>query len=313
MDTPDERKRKEEQVETEKDKRTPEVPSATPSPTSRRLLPGAFPQFRTLIVFNWDDTLCPTSWIRKFLQDHTADKFDWSAQELDYRHHIPPWSEHPLPDVPEVRDAVQDLQEAIIKALSVAQTLGVVVIVTDAADGWVTKAVQRWMPKLKQYIAGHGARPPIEVLYGQELYVRPKPGSALAQLGWVDGLGELTWLKKAAMLKALVRLNDIYRLETGGGNWVPIDREGGRDLASVVSIGDSDAEMQAAELAVLAYKCQDPREAAPAGRRPRALSAPAAQGRSTSFERPWVKKLRTKEAPRRPARTETARHDYRPP
>ena len=24
------------------------------------------------------------------------------------------------------------------------------VIVTDAADGWVTKAVQRWMPKLKQ-------------------------------------------------------------------------------------------------------------------------------------------------------------------
>merc|ERR1719482_1825425 len=32
--------------------------------STRRLLPGAFPTRRTVLFFDWDDTLCPTTWIR---------------------------------------------------------------------------------------------------------------------------------------------------------------------------------------------------------------------------------------------------------
>lgn len=39
-------------------------PSFVPRPR-----PVSFPHRRNVIFFDWDDTLCPTSWIRKLLKD----------------------------------------------------------------------------------------------------------------------------------------------------------------------------------------------------------------------------------------------------
>lgn len=317
--------------------------------TSKRMLhplPGAFSNTRTLIFFDWDDTLCPTSWIRRTLKDHMSDQWEWAVGDndatMDWHHQIPAWFGQPLPDLPDVRDAIQSLQRAVIDMISVAQSLGVVCIVTNAVDGWVDKTTRKWLPQLKQYILGHGARPPITVLYGQQLYERPPSGSAAANLGWVDGLGELMWWKKAAMLAALERIDDLYRVDPIAGRCrdgpagslsaapaqaegqpnaratAPDDSEtlpcvpwqadhGAKHLVNVVSIGDSEAEMQASHMAALAHheSSADLGSSADRGRssagtassaaaRRRPLSAPAG-GQLPG--QPWVKNLKFWEGP----------------
>mmetsp|Transcript_11370 Transcript_11370/g.35499 ORF Transcript_11370/g.35499 Transcript_11370/m.35499 type:complete len:448 (-) Transcript_11370:74-1417(-) len=275
----------------------------------------------TLVIFDWDDTLCPTSWIRQILKDHMADQWHWAVDEggcdFDWQNQIPAWFGQPLPDLPDVRDAIRRVQEAVIHVINVAQTLGVVCIVTNAFDGWVCKTTKKWLPQLKQYIMGHGARPPITVLYGQQQYRRPSPESAASSLSWVDGLGELTWWKKAAMVSALAHVRDLYRVDPSaasccaGPDWLPEAPEaagpalpevswqadrGAKGIASVLSIGDSEAEMQASELAALVHGRRDrgaPSTGPGCGRR-RPLSAPPG-GRSSG--KPWVKNLKFREGP----------------
>ena len=44
---------------------------------AEKYLPAAFPHRRTVIFFDWDDTLCPTTWIRSLLKETLADYKDW--------------------------------------------------------------------------------------------------------------------------------------------------------------------------------------------------------------------------------------------
>jgi len=322
-----------------------------PAPTPKsmlRPLPGAFPNRRTLIFFDWDDTLCPTSWIRHILKDHMSDQWDWAVGAdsctsdvvVDWQDQIPAWFGQPLPDLPHIRDHIQQLQSAAIQVINVAQSLGIVCIVTNAVDGWVEKTMQKWLPELKQYVLGHGARPPIMVLYGQQQYMQPRPESTAANLSWVDGLRELTWWKQAAMYFALAHVDDLYRVErvvesprrvpkkapadsyqSGAeesapsavpasapqGSMFPQKRQpcvqwqadrGAKGLVSVVSIGDSEAEMQAAELAALAHGAHDAPSAgaSESHRRRRPLSAPAPGDRLVGGH-PLVKNVKLKEGP----------------
>lgn len=319
-------------------------PTPKGAKTLLRPLPGAFPTRRTLIIFDWDDTLCPTSWIRQLLKDHIADSAEWALagnKDLDYewRDQVPAWFGQPLPDEPEVRDAIGHLQNAIIDVIIMAQSLGSVCIVTNAHRGWVEKTTKKWLPKLKQYILGHGTRPRIQVLYGQQEYCRPRAGSKASELPWVDDLGELTWWKKAAMSSALDRIDDIYRVapapmspgKNGGGSGasggiasstasgaatgtssnaagsggladsgetlaeVPWQADSNtKDLVNLLSIGDSEAEMQSAKLAALLHQRELRSGCAPGGQRQRSLSAPPGPRVSG---RPWVKTLKFWEAP----------------
>jgi len=152
-----------------------------------------------------------------------------------------------------VHEAIAELQQAVIKLINIAQQYGIVCIVTNAVPGWVEKTIKRWLPELKQYIWGHGLRPPIPVYYAQEAYTQP--GQRIADLDWVDELGEYMWWKKAAMVQALEDLDSLYRLREGD----PADplRPGQRSfhrkpvrVTNIFSIGDSEAEMQAAVIAV---------------------------------------------------------------
>merc|ERR1712151_206027 len=81
--------------------RTPAV-FAEDTTAALRPLPGAFPTRRTLIFFDWDDTLCPTSWIRRLLTEHLAETAEWAMDNKDvdfeWRDPVPEWYGNPLPD-----------------------------------------------------------------------------------------------------------------------------------------------------------------------------------------------------------------------
>merc|ERR1712217_1010210 len=115
---------------------------------------------------------------------------------------------------------------------------------------------KRWLPQLKQYVLGIGWRPPIKVLYGQQVFVRPPD----QDLPWLDELGEYMWWKKAAMTMALDEVEDLYRLkEKPQRSWKknPVSTScmswcasgDAKRIANVISIGDNEAEMQAAQIA----------------------------------------------------------------
>lgn len=217
-----------------------------------RVLPGAFPSRRTVIFFDWDDTLCPTSWIRSLLKEHLDDMESWVEEaepecgdhrEDDWRDSIPSWFKQPLPDEPAIHQLISDLQEAAMNVIDVAQAFGVVCIVTNAVAGWVDKTIKRWLPQLRPYIGGHVSRPQIKVLYAQQAYVP----DAIDNLGYVDDQGEYMLWKKAAMDGALNEVDNLYRLEDDASNrYLGV---GTKRVSNIISIGDSEAEMRATVLA----------------------------------------------------------------
>lgn len=315
-------------------------------------MPGAFPHHRTVFFFDWDDTLCPTTWIRDTLKLEMADSLSWAMStkefEEDWRYSIPSWFGQPLPDIPQIHDKIWALQRSVIDVIKTAQSLGVVCIVTNACEGWVEKTTKKWLPHLTEYVFGHGSRPAIQVLYGQIEYKATRQDKADESLDFVDSLHELKLWKKSAMQAALEHVDDLYRVAprlnrstsessqswpqsrrpsflcsqsgtpksqatigsgsavaelsastglpspTGGDSpQVPWVTNGSRsnDLVNILSIGDSEAEMQGAELAASVY-----REALrqPPGSSKRARSAPAAL---RAPGRPWVKKVKLWDGP----------------
>lgn len=82
-----------------------------------------------LLVFDWDDTILPTSWLERI---------------------------HALtggaPLRPEVSRQIAALCAVASKTLTMAATLGNVVIITNSAPGWVDQSCQLFMPQILQQI-----------------------------------------------------------------------------------------------------------------------------------------------------------------
>lgn len=72
---------------------------------------------QTIILFDWDDTLCPSSWIRQ------------NRPALSFFKPAPPDEKYQQP--------LRELSQYVEKTLKLAMTLGKVVIVTNAMDPWV--------------------------------------------------------------------------------------------------------------------------------------------------------------------------------
>mmetsp|Transcript_27260 Transcript_27260/g.62809 ORF Transcript_27260/g.62809 Transcript_27260/m.62809 type:complete len:420 (-) Transcript_27260:88-1347(-) len=83
----------------------------------------------TVIVFDWDDTLLPTSWLERI---HAL-----SAG---------------APLRPDMQRQISALSAACAQTLSIAATLGTVVIVTNSAPGWLDQSCQLFMPQLCQQL-----------------------------------------------------------------------------------------------------------------------------------------------------------------
>lgn len=219
--------------------------------------PVAFPQRRNVIFFDWDDTLCPTSWIRKLLKEHLADAEEWLDEDLflpreeeDWRDSIPSWFTQPLPDEPHIREIIKEVQSSCIKLIQVANSFGLVCIVTNAVPGWVDKTIKRWLPELRSYIGSGSAHceRPIKVIYAQKAYVEVD-----ATLPFADEQGEYMLWKKAAMTGVLEELDSLYCSECEGPRYW--QDAGNKRIANVLSIGDTEAEMMAAQLASVDFDC----------------------------------------------------------
>jgi hypothetical protein len=89
---------------------------------------------KPLIIFDWDDTLQPTSWMVK--------RNMWPNREYE------------LSDVAE--DMFKRLAKTIESLLTYAQELGEVVIITNSDKGWVRECTERFMPSLLPLIHSMG-------------------------------------------------------------------------------------------------------------------------------------------------------------
>eukprot|EP01054_Gregarina_sp_Poly1_P000634 Gregarina_sp_Poly_1__633@NODE_114_length_13862_cov_162_782240_g101_i0_p5_GENE_NODE_114_length_13862_cov_162_782240_g101_i0NODE_114_length_13862_cov_162_782240_g101_i0_p5_ORF_typecomplete_len356_score49_83PNK3P/PF08645_11/0_15_NODE_114_length_13862_cov_162_782240_g101_i028893956 len=91
----------------------------------------AFNPEGTILIFDWDDTLCPSTWLAT--HDLT----------LDDLCSVPPEFESLL------------LRMALCsqKTLEVAARLGTVVIVTNAEQGWIEMSCRKFLPSLYKYLS----------------------------------------------------------------------------------------------------------------------------------------------------------------
>lgn len=100
----------------------------------------------TTIIFDWDDTLLPSSWLSA------------KGLRLDYPAELPA----------DVVDELDSHQDSVCAVLTKACQSGTVVIITNAETGWVELSAQRFMPRVAPLLANicvFSARSTFEPLY----------------------------------------------------------------------------------------------------------------------------------------------------
>ena len=102
-------------------------PSFTPS-----CLIDSFQRHETLLIFDYDDTLFPTSFLSQ------------NGYKLDG------------PDAsPEIQAILDEYSTVVEQTLIEAQQHGQIVIVTNAESGWITLTAQKFMPRLGQLLESY--------------------------------------------------------------------------------------------------------------------------------------------------------------
>ena len=152
-----------------------------------------------MIIFDWDDTLMSSSWIdrAKLLQ---TDSF----------------SALPAP----LQQQFATLEEHVGRCLSTAATLGSVVVITNAEDGWVEYSSKRFFPRLVPVLQG------LRIVSARTQYEKFYPGAPLC------------WKAAAFAHEA----NQLF-----GGSDVPQPSDG--VAREIISFGDSNEERTAVKIA----------------------------------------------------------------
>eukprot|EP00753_Platysulcus_tardus_P009942 PLAT2457.2.p2 GENE.PLAT2457.2~~PLAT2457.2.p2 ORF type:complete len:361 (-),score=179.70 PLAT2457.2:120-1202(-) len=141
-----------------------------------------------VLIFDWDDTLLPSSWLAA------------SGLRLDTPAELPE----------EAVDALAVLEDVVIRLLTAAHAVGRVVIITNAESGWVELSAHRFFPSLARMLSSipvisarstfEGEYPdaPTEwkaAAFQHEIAVlSPRPGGALTQ---VISMGDSTHEREA--------------------------------------------------------------------------------------------------------------------
>jgi len=98
---------------------------------------------QTVIIFDWDDTLCPSTCCRRHV------RFDYKGKLLGKLS-------------TENAEVLAQLTEQVIPLLKAAQTLGQVFLVTNARRPWVDTSCKNFMPTVQAHLKG------IEIIYAME-------------------------------------------------------------------------------------------------------------------------------------------------
>jgi len=116
---------------------------------------------QTIILFDWDDTLCPSNWIRE------------NRPTLSFF--------KPAPSDEKFQRPLRELQKHVEAVLKQALKLGKVIIVTNAMEPWVETSCRNFLPQLMPYVMD------IPVIYARSIFDqyhcdqmrRQSPGSAI--------------------------------------------------------------------------------------------------------------------------------------
>lgn len=121
----------------------------------------------TILIFDWDDTLLPTTWIEQ--------------QGLCL-------NEYSVPSLAQ-ESQLQEFAEHAVQTLQIAKAHGTVLLVTNAEHGWVELSCQKFMPSLYPYLRD------VKILsarstYEQQGVAAPSEWKYLAFQSEIDGFCE---------------------------------------------------------------------------------------------------------------------------
>lgn len=181
---------------------------------------------QTIMVFDWDDTLFPTTWVRHYMGLH--------------------WK-YPLDDQPinavqkrKIKLALDELATEVETFITLALTKGHVVIVTLAKIPWVGLSCENFFPKIAKLIKDHDIR----IVYAQEVQFNE---SDLPAPATDPESQEAYWTKKKQL--AIQSEVEHFYSQYPGQSW-----------KNVISIGDSDFERRATYDTMKSYQAQGQNE-----------------------------------------------------
>jgi hypothetical protein len=99
---------------------------------------------QTIILFDWDDTLCPSNWIR---ENRPALSF--------FR---------PAPTDEKYQGPLRELSKHVLATLNLAMKMGKVIIVTNAMEPWVETSCRNFLPQLMEVVSK------LPVIYARSIF-----------------------------------------------------------------------------------------------------------------------------------------------
>lgn len=117
--------------DTEKAEEPAEEPAPPPAPDAPQ--PGGFSVEDTLLIFDWDDTILPSSWVSAQKQ-----RLDPQCNDL----------------TPDHRAQLAQIAEATTNTIRSAKEHGEVIIITNAERGWVELTCHKFLPTLAPLLEG---------------------------------------------------------------------------------------------------------------------------------------------------------------
>lgn len=201
--------------------RTPRLRTSTTSLTSCETSKSHIKRWHmpqeTLILFDWDDTICPTSFV------HEDARLKWSEpapcfMKPDMLLHLDN-SEGDADAGRTMHSALTHHAETIKTLLRNACSLGHVAIVTLAKPGWVDVSINHFLPGVKEVMDELG----VEVIYARDCLTKWEVRQAM-----LDEVDLLLLMKEQAMRQC------VHRLYTSRRSW-----------KNIMSIGDAATERDA--------------------------------------------------------------------
>eukprot|EP00747_Dinoflagellata_sp_TGD_P089888 gnl/TRDRNA2_/TRDRNA2_164488_c0_seq2.p1 gnl/TRDRNA2_/TRDRNA2_164488_c0~~gnl/TRDRNA2_/TRDRNA2_164488_c0_seq2.p1 ORF type:complete len:326 (-),score=45.75 gnl/TRDRNA2_/TRDRNA2_164488_c0_seq2:24-1001(-) len=196
---------------------------------------------QTIILFDWDDTLCPSTWIRD------------NRPTLSFF--------KPAPDDEKYQKPLRELQKQVYAVLDLALKMGKVIIVTNAMETWVETSCRHFLPELLPLVNQ------IPVIYARSIFdvhtcegAKAKGNDSKSVL---PGMYPATGLNKLTSSHgANVQLAQQQYDEMAPQRWKEIafqqeisgfySRYSNQSWKNVISIGDSIFERDAVRRVVMA-------------------------------------------------------------
>jgi len=208
-------------------KSKPSIRKTIESLTSTGSQAEYFQPEQTIILFDWDDTLCPSTWIR---ENRPALSF-FKMCPLDEKYQRP----------------LQELQQHVEATLQLAMKVGKLVIVTNAMEPWVETSCRNFMPAILPLVEQ------IPVIYARSVFdllgcERPRSrGAALPGLYTSSGQNRLKPVAKENGMAPQKWKELAFEQEIS----VFYSRYEDQSWKNVISIGDSIFERDAVKRVVV--------------------------------------------------------------